>query len=77
MAGFGRTKGLDSNIWGVGEWENMANGDGERSRADALASHGHHRLRDLRDTFPFDKEECHRMGGFVQCTFTRHAAHGE
>lgn len=55
----------------------MAIWDGEHSRAGAVAGHRHGRMRDLRDTFPFDKEECHRMGSFAQRTFIRHSAHGK
>ena len=55
----------------------MAGWDGEYSRAGAVADHDHRRMRNLHDTFPFNKEECLQIGSLVQRTFIRHAAHGE
>ncbi len=77
VAGFRRAKTLDSNLSGVGERENMASQDVKRPCASIVAGHRHSDTREPRDTFPFDKEECHRTGGFVQHKFTRHVAHGE
>ena len=77
VAGFGSTKGLDSNASDLGEQENMASWDDERPCASGVVSHRRSEMRALHDTFPFDKEEYHRMGGFIQRTFIRHAVHGE
>ena len=62
VAGFGRAKALDSNVSGIGERQNMPSLDGKRSRAGNVAGHDHNETRALHNTFPFEIDECHRMG---------------